>query len=65
MFLNSYENKEIDGKKNFMSLWLHAYKYTVPAEIHSDDKEEGSLVIKSAKPQWALPDYKVKQTKLE
>merc|ERR1711981_1047880 len=54
MFHNSYENKEVDGKKNFMSLWLHAYRYTVPAEVTGGD----GMKVKSKKPEWALQTFK-------
>jgi len=33
-------------------LWLHAYKYTIPAFV-GGDKENKELVIKTAKPEWA------------
>jgi hypothetical protein len=32
-FANSYQNDQCDGKKSFLILWLHAYKYTIPAFI--------------------------------
>ena len=40
-------------------LWLHAYKYTVPSFVASDDKEAGEedLVIKTDKPEWAKQEY--------
>ena len=55
LFHNSYENKEVDGKKNFMSLWLHAYRYTVPKEVTGEE----ALKVKTKKPEWALPGFKL------
>ena len=40
-FENSYQNKEEGGKKEFLMLWLHAYKYTY-----------GDLTVKTPKPEW-------------
>ena len=41
-------------------LWLHAYRYTIPAFmgdelVHSDDK---SLKVKTDKPKWAIENWK-------
>lgn len=55
MFKNSYENKEVGGKKDFMSLWLHAYRYTVPKEVTGGE----GMKVKSKKPDWALQDFKL------
>ena len=41
-FENSYQNKEEGGKKEFLILWLHAYKYVY---------EE--LEVKTKLPLWA------------
>lgn len=43
-FENSYQNKEEGGKKEFLVLWLHAYKYSY------DD-----IVVKTEPPQWTFP----------
>ena len=51
LFKNSYQNDQQDGKKNFLKLWLHAYKYTLP--------EEYGLSIENPKPDWAKEDYKI------
>lgn len=56
LFKNSYENKEVDGKKNFMSLWLHAYRYIVPKEVSGGTD---SLKVKTKKPDWALESFKL------
>jgi len=41
-FDNSYQNKEEGGKKEFLILWLHAYKYTYE-----------DLKVKTDVPEWA------------
>lgn len=42
LFENSYQDKEEGGKKLFLVLWLHAYKYIF--------KE---IKVKTKKPEWA------------
>ena len=65
LFKNSYQNDE-SGKKNFMKLWLHAYRYTVPVgegfdNENEDNKnelnDEKSIKVKTIKPKWALSSY--------
>ena len=41
LFKNSYQNDE-EGKKNFLKLWLHAYRYKVPMGQGFDDKNTTS-----------------------
>lgn len=41
LFENSYQDKEEGGKKLFLMLWLHAYKYSY-----------GDLVVKTKVPLW-------------
>lgn len=64
LFANSYENKDVEGKKQFMSLWLHAYRYIIPPEIHGGDIDE-PLKVKSRKPDWATPEFNFKPWMLE
>ena len=64
IFSNSYQNDQQDGKKNFLMLWLHAYKYTVPEFMANDGQEgdeEQDLVIKTEKPVWVKEEYEFKQ----
>ncbi len=42
LFQNSYQDKEEGGKKLFLILWLHAYKY-----IYKE------LKVKTPAPKWA------------
>jgi hypothetical protein len=45
-FVNSYQNDDATGKKMFVVLWLHAYKY-----CYRD------IVAKTSVPDWAtFPD---------
>jgi hypothetical protein len=74
LFKNSYQN-DTDGKKNFMKLWLHAYRYTVPIgegfeeaeNTKSDEKtvENGEdaklLKVKTKKPDWAQPGFELNE----
>ena len=57
LFKNSYQNDQGDGKKTFLVLWLHAYKYTIPGSITSSDSE--SITVKSPIPAWGQEDYKL------
>ena len=41
-FINSYQNDEATGKKLFIILWLHAYKYTYK-----------DLTVETDVPDWA------------
>ena len=54
-FKNSYQNDQQDGKKTFLTLWLHAYKYKIPKDQGFGD----DLKIKSPKPKWSDKGYKV------
>lgn len=49
-FENSYQNKEEGGKKEFLVLWLHAFKYTYD-----------ELSVETAIPEWALPEESAKE----
>ena len=40
-FENSYQNKESSGKKMFVKLWLHAYKYSYR-----------EITVKNVAPEW-------------
>jgi hypothetical protein len=62
-FKNSYQNEQADGKKNFMMLWLHAYRYTIPAFMGNDavNEDEKPLKVKTAKPKWTDPEWKFVQ----
>lgn len=40
-FANAYQNDKETGKRMFIKLWLHAYKYTFK-----------DITIKSPKPKW-------------
>ena len=51
-FRNSYQNEGATGKKQFVVLWLHAYKYTYK-----------DLTVTTDVPKWAAKDYK--QVKIE
>ena len=39
LFENSYQNDE-EGKKGFLKIWLHAYRYTVPIGEGFQKEEE-------------------------
>ena len=41
-FVNAYQNSDATGKKMFVVLWLHAFKYT-----HRD------IAVKTPVPKWA------------
>ena len=62
-FKNSYQNDQQDGKKSFLVLWLHAYTYKIPELMTPPEgnKEQGDklLKVKTEKPAWALPDFKI------
>ena len=45
-FANSYQNEEATGKKLFVILWLHAFKYTY-----------NDLTVETAKPSWAEESF--------
>ena len=52
-FENSYQNSDGDeGKKSFLMLWLHAYKYSIP-------NEDEMIEVKSPKPDWACQSWKM------
>jgi hypothetical protein len=46
-----------------MVLWLHAYKYSIPFDFHSDtslsSESTEKLVVKSQLPKWAGKEYKI------
>jgi len=59
LFDNAYQNEQQGGKKGFMQLWLHAYRYTIPHEIWGEKEDDkGELKVKTGKPNWALETYK-------
>ena len=51
-FVNSYQNEEATGKKQFIILWLHAYKYTYK-----------QLTVETDVPHWARPEYRLPKSK--
>ena len=50
-FMNSYQNEEATGKKLFVIIWLHAFKYTY-----------NDLVVQTDVPNWAKKDFKLAET---
>ena len=38
----------------FLMLWLHAYKYTY-----------NDIVVKTKKPEWTLPEFKIKDALID
>ena len=49
-FANSYQNEEATGKKLFVILWLHAFKYTY-----------NDLTVETPKPKWSETSFELSQ----
>ena len=47
-FVNSYQNEDVSGKKQFVMLWLHAYKYAYK-----------TLTVETELPEWARLEFRM------
>ena len=70
LFASAYQNDDVEGKRHFLVLWLHAYKYSIPMNLWIGQKEAQNnennqesqnkvKILKTKKPEWADQSFKM------